>query len=246
MAQRPNSRAFSILPARARVVDEEDRSEIGARCDEERPEGQRQEPDPARRRVTVAPGGDLARDDRPDRASHEERGDDRGEREDDGRAAAPRGSMDLAEREVRRRAGRSRARPGRAGCRGSLITAENASGNPVQRTTRMKMSQTWLASQTGAASARSGGGPTRGPMLRLAYQLPGAGAEVGSGEDGVEGGAEEQHRGDHLGLAHFASPSSGGSPGGPYGIPASSSSPDSRQRRDIERSTQTVAAPSAA
>ena len=31
------------------------------------------------------------------------------------------------------------------------MIAENASGNAVQRTTRMKISQTWLASQTGVS-----------------------------------------------------------------------------------------------
>ena len=73
----------------------------------------------------------------------------------------------------------------------SMIEAY-ASGNAVQVTTKMKISQTWLASQTGpiecSISARG-----RAPALGAAgRQVPEAGAEVGAAEHGVRREGEQQ------------------------------------------------------
>ena len=123
-----------------------------------------------------------------------------------------------------------------------------ASEKPVHSTTSTKISQTWLASQTGPI-AQSISARARRPRLAAAGdEAPEAGPEVGAAEHGVGRHADPQHPGDGVGAAHRA-PSSGTSAGapadGPYGLPGSSS-PASRQRRAIARSVITSAAPSTA
>ena len=125
------------------------------------------------------------------------------------------------------------------------MTASKAIENAVQRTTRMKISQTWLASQTGpiAVSISRRARSPRSPSP--ADQRPEPGAEVGAAEDGVERGADPEDRGGDVGLAHPDPPATGagGSSRGPYGT-STASEPASRQRRAIRRSTSTVATPS--
>ena len=87
----------------------------------------------------------------------------------------------------------------------SVIDA-NASENPVQSTTRQKISQTWFASQTGpiewSMSARG-----RSPALGAARdEVPEARAEVGAAEERVGGDADEQDDRDDVSLAHSARP----------------------------------------
>ena len=95
-----------------------------------------------------------------------------------------------AERDEQRREDRLRRRPRSA----------------VQSTTSTKISQTWLASQTGpiaqsiSARARLPRSPPPGE------QRPEAGAEVGAAEHGVEGHADPEHAGDGVGGAHCGLP----------------------------------------
>ena len=121
--------------------------------------------------------------------------------------------------------------------------AEKAWENAVQRTTRTKISQTWLASQTGPIERsiwvriRSARSPDPG------QQIPYARAEVRSAEDRVEGHPDPEDRRAGVGGAHADAPDR--SPGGgPYG-----SSPSSalalRQRRERARSTTIAITPSA-
>ena len=93
------------------------------------------------------------------------------------------------------------------------MIAEKALGNAVQRTTRTKISQTWLASQTGPIersiwprtfSARS---PLTGE------QVPDAGAEVRAPEDRVQRHSNPEDHGADVGRAH-AEASLGGASGG--------------------------------
>ena len=79
--------------------------------------------------------------------------------------------------------------------------ASNAGEKPVQRTTRTKISQTWLASQTGpiAESISSRG---RRPLAAAGQQAPEPRAEVGAAEDGVHRQPDEEDDGDGVGLAH--------------------------------------------
>ncbi len=105
----------------------------------------------------------------------------------------------------------------------------------------MKISQTWLASQTGVSerwiSARG-----RSPRLGVAGdQVPEAGAEVGAAEHGVERRPDPEDRRGDVGAGHSAA-----SAGGAYGVSSSPSSPSARQRRDIARRTSTAPAPSPA
>ena len=93
------------------------------------------------------------------------------------------------------------------------MTALKAGGKAVQRTTRMKISQTWLASQTGVSERwiRARG---RSPLLGVAGdQVPEAAAEVGAAEERVEGRADPEDRRGGVGRAHGPAVS-GGSAGG--------------------------------
>ena len=89
------------------------------------------------------------------------------------------------------------------------MIAANASGNAVQMTTRMKISQTWFASQTGPSEwpmrasmrLRRSGSRSREPS---SCQTPGA--EVGAAEDRVERRAGREDRVDDLGPAHDPTP----------------------------------------
>ena len=62
------------------------------------------------------------------------------------------------------------------------VIEPNARGNAVQRTTRMKMSQTWFASQTGAIERLM---RARSSMSLAGGQVPDAGAEVGAAQHHV-------------------------------------------------------------
>ena len=118
------------------------------------------------------------------------------------------------------------------------ITAANAGGNAVHSTTRSKMSQVWLASQTGvmARSMRSRG---RRPRLGVpGEQVPQAAAEVGAAEDRVGGDPDpERRRGTTSVEAHAR--------GRRVGHPWSTSSP-ARHRRASARSNTMVPANRAA
>ena len=87
--------------------------------------------------------------------------------------------------------------------------AAKAAENAVQSTTRTKISQTWLASQTGpiAQSISARARLPRSPPP--AKQRPEAPAEVGAAEDRVEGDADPEHAGDGVGRAHFEPPATG-------------------------------------
>ena len=62
-----------------------------------------------------------------------------------------------------------------------------ASGYAVQTTVRTKISQTWLASQTGAIELCAWSRIRCALRAPAGKELPEAGAEVGAGEHGVEG-----------------------------------------------------------
>ena len=90
------------------------------------------------------------------------------------------------------------------------MTDSKATEKPVHSTTSTKISQTWLASQTGPM-ARSISARARRPRSpRAGEQLPEAGAEVGAAEDRVERGADPQHAGDDVGGAHAGPHVAGG------------------------------------
>ena len=124
------------------------------------------------------------------------------------------------------------------------MTASKAIENAVQRITRMKISQTWLASQTGPI-AESISRRARAALAVTADERPKPGAEVRAAEDGVERGADPEDRRGDVGPAHPGPPTTGGggSSRGPYGT-STASEPASRQRRASRRSTSTVATPS--
>ena len=93
------------------------------------------------------------------------------------------------------------------------MIAPNAFGNAVQRTTRMKISQTWLASQTGVRECWIS---TRGRSPLSAFpaeQVPEAAAEVGAAEERVGGHPGPEDDGGDVRLAHL--PTSATSAGGP-------------------------------
>ena len=80
--------------------------------------------------------------------------------------------------------------------------ASNAAENPVQSTTRTKISQTWLASQTGPIAQSISSRARRPRSPRAGDQAPEPGAEVRAAEHGVRRHAGPQHRGDGVGAAH--------------------------------------------
>ena len=123
-------------------------------------------------------------------------------------------------------------------------TAEYAGGKAVQRTTRQKISQTWLASHTGPDRAVDEGprplaafGPARG-------QIPEPGPEVGAAQQRVQQHAHAEHQDASVGGAHrvaLGSGTGGGTPPeGPYGTSASLTSP-LRQRLVMPRITRIAA-----
>ena len=93
--------------------------------------------------------------------------------------------------------------------------AAKAAENAVQSTTSTKISQTWLASQTGPIAQ------SISPRARLAAlpapgeQGPEARAEVGAAEHRVEGGPDPEHAGDGVGGAHFEPPARRRGPASP-------------------------------
>ena len=127
--------------------------------------------------------------------------------------------------------------------------ASNADEKPVQRTTSTKISQTWLASQTGpiAESIICRGRRPRSPPPASRLQSPAP--KSAPAEDGVHRHPDEEHDGDGVGARSYgrllqAAPR-GERLSGPYGTSTAPSSP-SRQRRDIARSVMINAAPRAA
>ncbi|MGN6607377.1 MAG: hypothetical protein ACTHMS_10275 [Jatrophihabitans sp.] len=78
------------------------------------------------------------------------------------------------------------------------MIAANAVGNPLQSRTRQKISQVWLASQTGpmAWSMSARGRAPRSALGAAGGEVPQAGAEVGATEYAVEDDAGQQHAGD--------------------------------------------------
>ena len=102
----------------------------------------------------------------------------------------------------------------------------------LQSTTRMKISQTWFASQTGRSPSRQ---LTRsGPCSpRSGEQAP----EVGTSEDGVHRRAEDDR--DRVGAAHCGAPARASErPAAPGRTARRHSSSASRQPRDIARSSR--------
>ena len=75
----------------------------------------------------------------------------------------------------------------------------NASGNDVQSTTRMKISQTWLASQTGPIAQSIEIARAPAALAAAGDEAPEAGAEVGAAEHRVEGHADPEDAGDGFG-----------------------------------------------
>ena len=65
------------------------------------------------------------------------------------------------------------------------MTEPNASGKPVQKITSMKISQTWLASHTGAIDCLIIAAHARAALRAAGGQVPEAGAEVRPAEHGV-------------------------------------------------------------
>ncbi len=122
----------------------------------------------------------------------------------------------------------------------------NAVGNPVQRTTSMKMSQTWLASQTGPIAQSINARGRRPCSPPPGEQAPDAGAEVRAAEDGVHRRNDEEDDGDGVGFAHAGVPAGPGAgpDSGPYGTSSRLWS-SCRQRRDIARREMISVAPSA-
>ena len=83
-----------------------------------------------------------------------------------------------------------------SGTNSAVMMAANAGGNAVHSSTRMKISHTWLASQTGvmdSSMSSRGAAPRSGPP---ADQVPDPAAEVGPAEQRVRGQHDEQDRGD--------------------------------------------------
>ena len=125
--------------------------------------------------------------------------------------------------------------------------ASNADEKPVQSTTSTKISQTWLASQTGpiAQSISSRGRRPRSPPP--ASRLHSPAPKSAPPKTAYIVTPIRRIDGDRVGLAHPEAPaarSAGGPASGPYGTSTSCSSA-SRQRRDIARSVMISAAPSA-
>ena len=73
----------------------------------------------------------------------------------------------------------------------SMIEAY-AVGNAVQVTTKMKISQTWLASQTGPIERSISRARPRAALRAAGGEVPEAGAEVGAAEHGVRREGEQQ------------------------------------------------------
>ena len=118
------------------------------------------------------------------------------------------------------------------------MSDENASGKALHRITTSKISQVWLASQTGPieASIRSAG--LLAPVGVAGQQVPQAGPEVGSAEDRVGRDAQPQHeRHDDRRWSWSASSHWPGRTGRPTAL--ASAAPC----RLIERSTMNVAVP---
>jgi hypothetical protein len=92
-----------------------------------------------------------------------------------------------------------------------------APGNDVHKITKMKINQTWLASQTGPMECSM---TPRGRSLRSACgEVPKARSEVGAPEDRVRDDGQQQHYGDRR--AHpITSSAPAGTSGwlGPYGV----------------------------
>ena len=84
-----------------------------------------------------------------------------------------------------------------------------ASEKPVHSTTKMKISQTWLASHTGPMEWSMTSRGSRPAVGAAGDEVPEAGAEVGAAEHGVGRDGEEQHDGDDV--AHTRVTSSSGS-----------------------------------
>ena len=81
----------------------------------------------------------------------------------------------------------------------------NPPGNPVQRNTSTKTSQTWLASHTGPIT-RSMSDRAAPPLRVAGGEVPHPAAEVGPREHRVGEHADEQQRGDGVGERHAAPP----------------------------------------
>ena len=88
--------------------------------------------------------------------------------------------------------------------------ASNASENAVQSTTRTKISQTWLASQTGpiAQSISSRGAPAA--LAAAGDQAQNPAPKSAPAEHRVERHADPEHAGDGVGAAHRGSSGTAG------------------------------------
>ncbi len=95
------------------------------------------------------------------------------------------------------------------------ITASKATEKAVHNTTRMKISQTWLASHTGPIAESISRRARSAALAAAADQRPEPRAEVGAAEDGVQGRPGPEDRRGDVRLAHARS--SSGSERGPYG-----------------------------
>ena len=171
------------------VGGEEDGGQVGAAGDGEHADarsrsGSASSTTGRRRRVADrhAVGGDTA-DDRAERERRQDRG-EREDRVDRARLARARARRPAARR---RRRGRGSRTPAMNSGTASVEAIEpNASGYAVQNTVSTKISQTWLASHTGAIESWACSRTRSARSPRPAEQLPEPGAEVGAAEHRVE------------------------------------------------------------
>ena len=89
------------------------------------------------------------------------------------------------------------------------MIAEKALGNAVQSTTRTKISQTWLASQTGPIERSICAADLLARSPLPGEQVPDAGAEVGAAEDRVQRHPDPEDRRADVGRAHADASSAG-------------------------------------
>ena len=79
-----------------------------------------------------------------------------------------------------------------SGSAAAVITAANACGNAVQKMTRAKTSQTWLASHTGVIDSSIRAARRAAAPVAAGQQVPQAAAEVGPAQDRVQGDRGQQ------------------------------------------------------
>ena len=93
--------------------------------------------------------------------------------------------------------------------------ASNAVENAVHSTTSTKISQTWLASQTGPIAQSTSSRARRPRSPRPATRLQNPAPKSAPPKHGVRGHADPEHPRDGVGAAHGATVSTGTSAAGP-------------------------------